>query len=154
MRLDCALFSSMVAAILRVRGTMKDFGSPPRELDVRVMDFPAGRAESDQGVFFESFNRGNFEIGVKMVDGCGLPAGDPLRAYWLFVGGLTNARAEIRIEDTVTGEERELEVGGLFVAIGHTPNTAFLGDQVVRPPHPEAEVVRHHQGPVRVDVPR
>lgn len=32
----------------------------------------------------------------------------------------------IRLRNTVTGEERELEVGGLFLAIGHTPNTAFL----------------------------
>jgi len=32
----------------------------------------------------------------------------------------------IQVRDTVTGEERELAVGGLFVAIGHTPNTAFL----------------------------
>lgn len=32
----------------------------------------------------------------------------------------------LRLQDTVTGEERDLEVGGLFVAIGHTPNTAFL----------------------------
>jgi len=32
----------------------------------------------------------------------------------------------IRLRDTGSGEERELEVGGLFVAIGHTPNTAFL----------------------------
>ncbi|MEK6255073.1 MAG: thioredoxin-disulfide reductase [Gemmatimonadales bacterium] len=36
----------------------------------------------------------------------------------------------LKLKDTVTGEERELEVGGLFVAIGHTPNTAFLADQV------------------------
>ncbi len=36
----------------------------------------------------------------------------------------------LKLEDTVTGEARELEVGGLFVAIGHTPNSAFLGDQV------------------------
>ncbi|HEX6135993.1 MAG TPA: thioredoxin-disulfide reductase [Longimicrobiales bacterium] len=36
----------------------------------------------------------------------------------------------LRIEDTVTGESRELEVGGLFIAIGHTPNTAFLGGQL------------------------
>jgi thioredoxin reductase (NADPH) len=36
----------------------------------------------------------------------------------------------VRLKDTVTGDEREMEVGGLFVAIGHTPNTAFLGDQV------------------------
>jgi len=36
----------------------------------------------------------------------------------------------LKLKDTVTGEERELEVGGLFVAIGHTPNTAFLAGQV------------------------
>ncbi len=36
----------------------------------------------------------------------------------------------IRLRDTVTGEEREMEVGGLFVAIGHTPNTAFLDGQL------------------------
>ncbi len=36
----------------------------------------------------------------------------------------------LRLEDTVTGEESTLEVGGLFVAIGHTPNTAFLGGQL------------------------
>jgi thioredoxin reductase (NADPH) len=34
------------------------------------------------------------------------------------------------LEDTNTGERRELEVGGLFVAIGHTPNTQFLQGQV------------------------
>ena len=32
----------------------------------------------------------------------------------------------LRLKDTVTGEESHLEVGGLFVAIGHDPNTAFL----------------------------
>jgi len=36
----------------------------------------------------------------------------------------------VRLRDTVTDEERELEVGGLFVAIGHDPNTAFLNGQV------------------------
>ncbi|MBI3790539.1 MAG: thioredoxin-disulfide reductase [Gemmatimonadetes bacterium] len=36
----------------------------------------------------------------------------------------------LRIADTVTGAEREIEVGGLFVAIGHTPNTGFLGGQL------------------------
>jgi thioredoxin reductase (NADPH) len=34
----------------------------------------------------------------------------------------------VRLEDTVSGEERDLECSGMFVAIGHTPNTAFLGD--------------------------
>ena len=32
----------------------------------------------------------------------------------------------VRVKDTVTGEESDLDVGGLFVAIGHSPNTAFL----------------------------
>lgn len=32
----------------------------------------------------------------------------------------------IELADTQTGERRILEVGGLFVAIGHTPNTDFL----------------------------
>jgi thioredoxin reductase (NADPH) len=36
----------------------------------------------------------------------------------------------LRLRDTVTGEEREMEVDGLFVAIGHTPNTAFLNGQL------------------------
>ena len=36
----------------------------------------------------------------------------------------------LRLRDTVTGEESELEVGGLFVAIGHTPNTEFLQGQI------------------------
>jgi thioredoxin reductase (NADPH) len=47
------------------------------------------------------------------------------------------------LEDTATGERRHLEVGGLFVAIGHTPNTAFLEGQLeltpsgyVVTPHP------------------
>jgi thioredoxin reductase (NADPH) len=36
----------------------------------------------------------------------------------------------VRVRDTVNGEEREVEVGGLFVAIGHTPNTSFLDGQI------------------------
>ena len=36
----------------------------------------------------------------------------------------------LKLEDTVTGEVSEIEVGGLFVAIGHTPNSAFLADAV------------------------
>ena len=36
----------------------------------------------------------------------------------------------VLLRDTATGEERELEVGGLFVAIGHDPNTEFLNGQV------------------------
>lgn len=41
----------------------------------------------------------------------------------------------LRLADVVKGEERELAVGGLFVAIGHTPNTGFLGGQLATTPH-------------------
>jgi thioredoxin reductase (NADPH) len=36
----------------------------------------------------------------------------------------------VRLQDLVTGEHRDIEAGGMFVAIGHTPNTAFLGGQL------------------------
>jgi thioredoxin reductase (NADPH) len=36
----------------------------------------------------------------------------------------------VRIENVLTGAASELAVGGLFVAIGHTPNTAFLRGHV------------------------
>ncbi len=41
----------------------------------------------------------------------------------------------LRLEDTETGESRELEVGGLFVAVGHEPNTGFLTGQLDLTPH-------------------
>jgi thioredoxin reductase (NADPH) len=46
-----------------------------------------------------------------------------------------NEITALRLQDTVTGEEREMEVGGLFVAIGHTPNTAFLEGQLETSPN-------------------
>ncbi len=36
----------------------------------------------------------------------------------------------VRLEDTVTGESSDLELGGLFIAIGHKPNTGFLDGQL------------------------
>lgn len=40
----------------------------------------------------------------------------------------------IVIENTATSERNEQEVGGLFVAIGHQPNTEFLGGQIALHP--------------------
>ncbi len=36
----------------------------------------------------------------------------------------------VRVKNVKTGQEQTLEATGLFVAIGHTPNTRFLNDQV------------------------
>ena len=41
-----------------------------------------------------------------------------------------DAITSLRLRDTVTGEASDVEVGGMFVAIGHIPNTAFLQGQV------------------------
>jgi thioredoxin reductase (NADPH) len=53
---------------------------------------------------------------------------------------ITNAEVEevlgnghisaLRLRDTQTGETREVEAGGLFVAIGHEPNTKLFLDQL------------------------
>jgi thioredoxin reductase (NADPH) len=37
---------------------------------------------------------------------------------------------QVRLRDTVTGESSDLKVGGLFVAIGHDPNTEVFRGQV------------------------
>lgn len=56
-----------------------------------------------------------------------------IRVLWnkrvVEVLGLANIEG-VRLEDTVTGERTDLEVGGLFVAIGHEPNTKFLNGQL------------------------
>lgn len=36
----------------------------------------------------------------------------------------------LKVKNNVTGEEEIIETDGIFVAIGHTPNTKFLGGQI------------------------
>jgi len=36
----------------------------------------------------------------------------------------------LKIKNTVSGEVRDIELSGVFVAIGHTPNTALFKDQI------------------------
>ncbi len=40
----------------------------------------------------------------------------------------------VRLVDTVSGEHTDLDVGGLFIAIGHRPNTEFLAGQLALSP--------------------
>ena len=42
----------------------------------------------------------------------------------------TNFLEKLVIKDLKTGQSRELEVKGLFFAIGHEPNTKFLNGQL------------------------
>ncbi len=48
----------------------------------------------------------------------------------LKVVGDGNVLTGMFIEDTQSGEKKTIEISGLFYAIGHTPNTKFLGGQI------------------------
>jgi thioredoxin reductase (NADPH) len=52
--------------------------------------------------------------------------------YWTKVADVLGERhiEGLVVEDTRSGAKREMAVKGLFVAIGHTPNTAFLKGQI------------------------
>jgi thioredoxin reductase (NADPH) len=41
-----------------------------------------------------------------------------------------NEITSVELENTITGEKSTLDVGGLFLAIGHEPNTKFLNGQL------------------------
>ncbi len=59
---------------------------------------------------------------------------------------LLNEKGDIRgvkLKDTTNGETSDLEVEGVFMAIGHTPNTSFLGDLVTLD---EAGYILHEHG--------
>jgi thioredoxin reductase (NADPH) len=49
--------------------------------------------------------------------------------------GMHETLRGVLLRDRITGEEGVLELGGLFIAIGHEPNTAFLQGQVDLTPH-------------------
>src|SRR5262245_9881945 len=46
------------------------------------------------------------------------------------LGDDKNGVTGVRLKSTVNGSSEQLEASGMFVAIGHTPNTGFLGGQV------------------------
>ena len=41
----------------------------------------------------------------------------------------------LKVKNNKTGEEEIIETDGIFVAIGHTPNTKFLGGQIETDEH-------------------
>ncbi len=49
-----------------------------------------------------------------------------------YVPGENNRMKAVKTQNLVTGEEGELEVEGVFIAIGHIPNSQFLGDLIDR----------------------
>lgn len=58
------------------------------------------------------------------------------------VGGTNGKVTHVILEDTVTGERRQLDIDGLFIAIGHDPRTAVLDG-----------ALELHDGYIKVDAP-
>ncbi len=71
--------------------------------------------------YFWFFSENNVEVVVKVLNGCAIGDG----AYWVFIGGLTDVRVELEVEDIVSGESKTYvnEAGTLFVPV--TDTTAF-----------------------------
>lgn len=71
---------------------------------------------SDTGTFW-FFDDDNIEVVVKVLTGC--PVNDH---FWVFAGGLTNVRVELRVEDRLTGQvwERVNPLGEPFQPVQDT----------------------------------
>jgi thioredoxin reductase (NADPH) len=66
------------------------------------------------------------------------------------LAGESGVMRGVRLRDTQTGETREIEADGLFVAIGHDPNTQLFLDQL---DHDEAGYLVTRPGTTETNVP-
>jgi hypothetical protein len=65
----------------------------------QVLLFGATRAESDESGFYYFTDPSNFEMGVKVLNACGVN-----NFWWVFIGGLTNQGWSLNVLDTHTGD--------------------------------------------------
>jgi hypothetical protein len=79
----------------------------------RVMSFGGQRAENDDSVFYWFFSSTNFEMGLKVLDGCAVNG-----KFWVFVSGLTNQGWTVHVHDTATGATKTYSN-----ALGHLTTT-------------------------------
>lgn len=66
--------------------------------DAQVMSFGGQRSENNESAFFWFFSSTNFEMGLKILDACGLN-----NKFWVFISGLTNQGWTVRVRDTQSG---------------------------------------------------
>ena len=85
--------------------------------DGRAADAEAVELTGDTGYFW-FFSENNVELVIKVLNGCSIGDG----AYWVFIGGLTDVRVEIEVEDVQAGETKTYvnEAGTLFVPVTDT----------------------------------
>lgn len=97
---------------------MQNFAATPTPFPGFIQEYQGASSETEQSVSFYSFENGNVEVFVKMVNAC--PTASP--AFWLFAAGATNARTVITVRDTHTGETRTITnpSGQLFQTYANT----------------------------------
>ncbi|HVT57370.1 MAG TPA: hypothetical protein VHR45_03135 [Thermoanaerobaculia bacterium] len=64
----------------------------------QVMGFGGQRAEGVEAAYFWFFNAANFEMGLKVLDACGLN-----NHFWVFISGLTDQGWTVKVLDRQTG---------------------------------------------------
>lgn len=98
---------------------MKNFQTPPATFNGIIQLYQGASSETEQSVSFYSFNNGNVEVFVKMVDACASPA---FNSFWLFAAGATNAETTIIVRDTQSGISRVIfnPSGQLFAPVANT----------------------------------
>jgi len=79
----------------------------------QVMSFGGQRTENDESVFWWFFSPTNFELGVKVLNACGLNG-----KYWVFLSGLTDQGWTVHVRDSVTGATKTYSN-----AVGHLSST-------------------------------
>jgi hypothetical protein len=102
---------------------MRNFANPPVTFPGVVQTYSGASSETEQSVSYYSFENGNVEVFVKMVDACAAPA---FHSYWLFAAGATTASTQIVVRDTIAGDLYEIvnPSGLLFQTVADTK--AFL----------------------------
>jgi hypothetical protein len=64
----------------------------------QVLSFGAARAQSEESIFYYFTDPSNFEVGIKVLNACGVNG-----KWWVFTGGLTNEGWSFSVLDTQTG---------------------------------------------------
>jgi hypothetical protein len=103
---DCvrdAQTACLLGGRFEVRVKMWNFASPPVLFPGFIQTYLGASSETDQSVSYYSFEAGNVEVFVKMVDASAAPA---YESFWLFAAGATNAETEIVVRDTVAEQTR------------------------------------------------
>lgn len=129
-------------------------GALPRFRDKPLVVVGGGDSASEEGTYLAKFastihlvyRRTAEKMPASQVMKERLLSNEKVKPIWNSVveeviGDEEKGMTAARIKNVQTGEEQVIDAAGLFLAIGHTPNTAFLKGQVKATPQGYIELV-------------